>query len=406
VHDRVIPTAQLREQLAEALGEPVPDWLWASLRREHIDYDNEMNKVRFDYVVRTARIALRAAASGAPRMLPRDRLGDGEPGEGGGAPEASVRALSLLVANQARTDDEVLAFRSDVLHDELLALEQVYQWVQRQSRLQGNQAPFCLWLPEVQVPSAEVRRVLQSGLRRPEEAVEPVRITIPVEQLMWKGDPHYLEYVGVAPTDIPVPYEQLTEPVTLDDRQVRHLRGQEAADPMRGKGAAIFREPVVPSSELDRLRHVSQRLARRHGWTAAQAATFVLTDAVPAMPAVTHTFEWRLVPEVPRIVLTIEPSVSPREVTDYYRRVRREVAATRTRPRQYGEKHLRLANFVAGRPAGERWRATMDAWNAQVPAAVPKWRYKEPSNFQRDAQRAQRWLLRARAQDKQDNREP
>ena len=135
---------------------------------------------------------------------------------------------------------------------------------------------------------------------------------------------------------------------------------------------------------LERLRQISDRLSRRYRWQEAQATIFVLTGRTPLVPPAEAKIEREA------IVLTVDPSLTPRQVADRYRQFRKDILGG-GRIKALSLKHLRLAAFDADRPSQETWKKKMDAWNRSAPEE--EWRYKNDGRFKRDCLQAKRRLL-------------
>jgi hypothetical protein len=139
---------------------------------------------------------------------------------------------------------------------------------------------------------------------------------------------------------------------------------------------------------LERLRQLCERLAKQYGWAEAQATTFVLTGEAPLISTITHNLKERELPSLTRIVLEIDPTLAPKEVGEYYRRIRQEVVGARHR--EMTDKHLQLALFAAMRPDGETWAKRMAEWNETYPA---EWEYEDSAQFAHDCIQARKRLL-------------
>lgn len=140
---------------------------------------------------------------------------------------------------------------------------------------------------------------------------------------------------------------------------------------------------VAEGGTLASLRRVAQRLAGRYGWDVAQATTFTLTGIRPAVSAIQEVGS--RVDSGPRwrIVLSIDPAMTPDEVAMAYRRARAEVAG---HIRHLAAKHLHLAAFTFEHRHLPVQRQLED-WNRQY-SAQAGYRYRKRSIFQREAQRA------------------
>lgn len=107
----------------------------------------------------------------------------------------------------------------------------------------------------------------------------------------------------------------------------------------------VHRVPVALGGVLDRLRQLSERLARQYGWTAAQAAVFVLTDQPPLVPPIRAVI---CSDSGGRARLDVDLAVTPAALAAAYRRLRRSILGPR-RVKTLSEKHLCLASATAAR---------------------------------------------------------
>jgi len=187
-----------------------------------------------------------------------------------------------------------------------------------------------------------------------------------------------------ATTEPPLTISEKTPAILVHKRYLSYLRYgvDEVEEDPTGE------VPTAEGGVLDRLRQLSQSLARFYGWDEAAATNFVLTGEVPFMPSIeTRASVPFSYTTTARISLTIDPALSPREVANHYRRMRGRILEGRHR--ELTAKHLRLATFAAARPAGETLRERMAAWNKEY----PNWKYKRETNFGRDCTQAVRRLL-------------
>jgi hypothetical protein len=273
----------------------------------------------------------------SPRPLERERR----------ATRARVDALSVLLAKEAEQEPAVQAFRRLYLAEGFLPPEAVQSWIEAQSAADG---PPSRWLAA------------------PPPIPEGTRI----------------DWDGIVMT--------LDPPLTLPrlDPRAGATAGTQRAYLTYGVPESAWERVVLVRNGgvLDQLRRLSEDLARQYDWQPPQATLFVLTGRVPLVPALRVRTGWHFpLTATVRITLAVHPSVTPQEVAEAYRKVRREMIPGRARP--LTEKHARLAAFTARRPEGETWADRMAAWNREY----PRWRYKQSSNFSRDALRAQRRLL-------------
>ena len=133
---------------------------------------------------------------------------------------------------------------------------------------------------------------------------------------------------------------------------------------------SVSRSRVAPTSPAGELHAVTERLAPFYGWQPAQAAAFVLCDAVPiCSPLRVHHIERGPVRSTSRIILEIDPTVPPADVESAYREARK--AFGRQRFRAVSERDLHLVAFSMERPALEG-PALLREWSN----AYPQWTFR------------------------------
>lgn len=251
--------------------------------------------------------------------------------------------LSILLAQEAARHEGVADFRRTVLKGRLLNREEVDLWFVRQQAADGDPTE---WLTHVPVPS---------GYRVTHDRAEGGYITEP-----------------------PLKITKATAA-----RGVR-IEGVEYAG-----GAGSGRIATSAGGVLEQLRRLSVELEEMFGWTQAEATTYVVTGGVPYVPPMKIIGPEKLPPSrLLRVVLEIDLALTPRQVADRYRRMRREWLGARLRA--LSPKHLSLAGFIAQRPADELWPDRLRAWNRAHP---PDWKYKNEAYFKRDSLVARQRLL-------------
>ena len=342
----MISPEDIRSRLEHELGRPITDRVWDDLVEDR--WVNEVQTGREDVVALARRVRRLAGIYGdpyasradTPRTLPRS---NGEPGAKPSGTREEV--ISHLLAAEATNDERVQAFRTGVLNNSLLTPDEVESWIERQAKADGSPSA---WL-SVPVPKGFKLKSSEKGVTtKPPLTISDERPAVLVQR-------RYLSYLSRrAPPD--------------SDRR-REV-------------------PTAEGGVLERLRQVSEALARHYGWDGALATSFVLTGEIPLAPSIeTRTSVPHPLTALARISLTIDPALSPRQVADHYRRIRGEILGGRHR--ELSEKHTRLAIFTAARPAGESRRKQMVDWNKEY----PEWRYKEKRNFDRDCKQAIQRLL-------------
>jgi hypothetical protein len=275
------------------------------------------------------------AADAPDQGLPAEGDRTAEIGQAGSARQW---ALSVLLAEDAAQDEEVESFRADVLGGDLLAVDQVQEWIATRREQDGHPTRFV-------------------EVARPSDAVE--NLALRAHTLLFPGQ--YL-------------------PVTND-------RFSFLAFPDRtGEGAWVARVPVAAGGVLDRLRALSEALTGDYGWQPAQATAFVLSGAIPIVPFLTVTVRLTAPAFKSRVVLTIDPEVPPSAVEAAYRSARRQLVGPRVKIRT-----THVYQAVAFAAARERltWPQRAKAWSTEHPEHP----YGADA-FRRVVERATRGLLR------------
>jgi hypothetical protein len=151
---------------------------------------------------------------------------------------------------------------------------------------------------------------------------------------------------------------------------------------------------VVSGSTLFQLGSCSYLLSVEFGWSAHQATTFVLTGKIPFVVPIVGEYapptSVTASVATTRLMITVDPTVTPQELSEWYREARSAVVNPR-RVQPLRAKHLNLAMFGADRPDGESWEQARRRWNAEF----PDWSYPSDQgrNFHRDVLAAQKRLL-------------
>ena len=298
---------EIRAALARRLGHEPKEKIWDRLVEE--DYVREVweETAEPDYLEEKYREFERIPE---PLLQPRKSTTDS------GLRQIRLQILSDLTARQAATEQSVITFRRQHLTEGLLKREQVDEWITRQSRKDGPTSRYL----RVPIPD-DCELVRRDG----SILIEPP-LTISDTSSVTQVETEVLSYASP------------------DDQWVRRI-------------------PVKHRGTLDRLSVVSKALARRYTWWEAQATVFVLTGKSPLLSSlrggVRITFSQ---PISSRITMEIDPTLTPEEVAQHYKKLRASLIGARYR--SMSEKHLRLAEFYGGhKPEGTTWAALMQKWN-------------------------------------------
>lgn len=335
---------QIRERIERRLGFSLPDETWEYFVDERAVHKVQQRVTSLDDFEVDVKRFLRASGllkRTAEEHTTVDFLPKSERG-GPGATPSRAEAISALLADHARSNQELLRFRSELLGDRVIDPEQVEEWIKAKASEEGP-APFWLAIP-----------------------MDPKR-------LLWGEDDFTLT------VNPPISLKRLSLPYSVD-------AGESLEYATTGDGW-VRKIPVTSGGVLDRLKALARSLSRHYGWQKAQATVFALTDRTPLVSV--HSAHYApnfSFPALSRIELVLDPALSPRQVAEFYRKARKEIVSGRYR--NLSEKHTLLAAFGASHGNSPKLR---EKWNRQY----PKWRYESESNFGRDVRAAKQRLLLA-----------
>lgn len=215
-----------------------------------------------------------------------------------------AETLSVLYTADADQDEDVQAFRTNVLDGKSLRKEQVGDWIKKHDA--GSTCYVEIPLPEG-ARSAFDKKSFSFRLNR--------RISGPVTSVKTKF---------------------------LD---------------LWSESGWVNRVPTRLGSVLDRLRILSERLSLRYPWQKAQASLFVLAGTVPLVAGLRSSFDLN----VSRVALDVDIVTTPRELADFYRRAKKNILKGR-RTKTLDLKHTRLALYSADAEGFKKWNKENGKW--------------------------------------------
>jgi hypothetical protein len=260
--------------------------------------------------------------------------------------DARAEALSCLIRLQAQEELRVQVFRERHLSAVLLQEAEVVAWVKERSEEEGVPTQFALLpLPrDCQVSVGEDGAVTFSP---------PVTIT------------------NLSGGRIEVQARMLTYAGPADTRPRRIA--------------------VAQGGVLDELRSLSEHLAKRYHWDAAQATIFVLTSLEPRVSISSRSIERRYpLSALDRITLVLDPALTDDQVRHIYKAAKQELVGKSRRNKPIGRKAMVMAVFSRQRRSELSWQQIMDEWNE----AAPEHRYTERRRFEKECTDALQRLLR------------
>jgi hypothetical protein len=159
--------------------------------------------------------------------------------------------------------------------------------------------------------------------------------------------------------------------------------------------------PVGRDGTLRVVRQLAKKLATLFNWQDAQSTVFLLTDWTPLIdtflvtlnppPSLALPYEGGELACLTRVTLTMDPMMTPRELSEKYARLRNRLLVRK--PRAQSSKHLELAIFATKYPDLDR--KNMEQWGREF----PRWKYSQVSRFAKEARDARRRLLHRSAAD-------
>ncbi len=336
----------VRERLQKRVRE-VPERVWQYLVRNRLVASVQDGEDDIDWLAERCRELIELGrppeltADRPPEMLSRTDPPKPSDKRRGRRSTTDLRqqAIARLVAGHVDKDPEVAAFRAKFLGGRLLEPEVVEAWIKDKAAVDGEPTN---WLNGVPLPAG-----------------------------------HTLEWTGEG--WIITPPLTVSRAPELDHRSVHYGVSD-------GEGVRAWM--VTCGGVLDRLRVLSERLADWYGWQLAQATLFVLTGWAPRISIARAPLRPRRLSSLARLELTVDLTLTPREVADLYRRARGN--ALSRRHRALSERHIRLAAFAA-ETEGKPWAERMNAWNREHRGS--DWEYSERRNFTRDCIQAQQRML-------------
>ncbi len=149
-------------------------------------------------------------------------------------------------------------------------------------------------------------------------------------------------------------------------------------------------------------------LSFAYRWQPAQACKFVLTGSTPLQPAIQTEGEMNThLPFISTINLKIHPAMSEKEVAKAYANARFEFFESEVRSRRLSTKHQLLGLFYAQEIVysenPEPRTTLLEKWNTLCETQTlweDRWKYGAVTNFQKDAKKAYRELVKDRRKER------
>ena len=424
----------VRSAIEGELTRPLSDEEWAFLVREQYIPALVRGQLTVDEVVAHVQAFRRifGTSDTAPRRRaitltphysmtgPLIEQVDAAPGHRTDPLSAYAQAISGLLAERARQDEEVKAFQADVLQGRLMVWEEVPAWLDTQRRSE----PIPLRLSHVVISHQTSEWALQT-LEEQARATQMDRQQVPLgleshgtsQQI---ADSLASPPITAQPASLDVAFSEEDSP----DQQAS-VRSASPANSTAGSaemasgrvsGKYIERHILLPTlrcvvrdpesgkarvtnvvtghGALGRLRGVVQRLVAQYPWDEAETTRFVLTGLPPFLLRVRlDAIVDEQLTACSRLTMQVDPTLSPSEVAFRYRLARKQILGARYR--ELSAKHVQLAEFaLAARSttapeSPESGAQRMARWNRDH----PEWAYARVTNFLRDMSRAQRRLL-------------
>jgi hypothetical protein len=148
---------------------------------------------------------------------------------------------------------------------------------------------------------------------------------------------------------------------------------------------------VPPGGALAALETLSAEIEQRYSLLPEDAVQLILCDVTPVVPRATFRWQYKTGDNshdaFSRVQLEVDPTVTPAELDEIWRKVRARVAPGRIRSQ--GERALRLAEWTLTATESGTWEDGRRAWND----LHPEWAYANRT-FASHAKEAVRRLVR------------
>lgn len=313
----------VKAALTQHLKREVNDEAWKILLMFGVVQDVSVGEADIGNLAKEYREVLSINAGGTPKVQAEPRVSEREIG-----PDERLEILASILAKDAEQDSEVQSFRRDRMNGVLIGHDEVREWIEKRSASDG---PITVYV-SYPVPADHVQGN-----------------NIEVSNLE-----------GVKPTG----------------------RSTQLIDYFAPVNDGVRSLPIARDGVLGELRQVGEKLSKRYEWTSSQSTVFVLTGTPPSLSRarirINHGmgFNWKN-----RIVIDVDPTVSPKDLMELYRKARADLGQSYYRPME--SKHLRLGEFYGG-ARSVTWSKLMKKWND----ANPNESYKNASIFGRDCRHA------------------
>lgn len=337
----------LRRRVERILGAPVTKAAWTIAVKQRMVDEVLQNENTVEWLSQQLKEMMDII--GSPEAAP-EFIVPGRRQRRGKTLNDRTKAISEALAAIARQSDEVKSFRSRFLDSQLLRFNDVEQWIKERRQ-------------DCTYPHAVLVRVKTGPALGPSgwHLEQPLSLVASNE------------IEGRAPVDLL--------------NYAKHGSNW------------VHCVPVGRDGTLRVVFDLSKALVNRFRWQEAQATMFLLTDITPLVATESVQFNGPPFTNLPwgrrlplgcltRITLTIDPMVTPRELSRTYAKLRADLLIRKSKVQS--EKHLQLAVFAIDHPALDK--EALGEWARRF----AKWKYRRVSLFARDARMARDRLLHPR----------
>lgn len=278
----------------------------------------------------------RSATAARPAPVPRRVLGS----------DRRSTAAAGVFAIEASAREEIKNFRKKRL-GRLLELEEVAGWVRKQVDRQGAPTLYCTYALDAH------KRPIERMAGLPGTAVSDL------------AAPHILQY-------------------------------SDSSSP-----SGIGRASVRAEHALGWLKQIARDLTSHYRWTEPEAVDFVLCEAAPRITILEITRLYKPAePALDRLLLEVDPNVSPPELKRYYaearerylrkrrgtERIKGKVPRVRPIEEMCATLAIFIAEFIAKADDPQLWKEAMAAWNEKHKSEGE--RFEDETRFRSDCHEA------------------
>lgn len=266
------------------------------------------------------------AQRGSPKLTPAREV----------PPDRRFRALSEIIAVLANKEEDIQAFRQEVLNSQLLRPEEVPEWIKSTKDKEGASLRVVFGVKDDECWEEEVLKQAQA-------------LVLEVKR----------------------------------DKDLHLLLGREVLRYVDTNSGYLEQIRINEDGILGRLKALANQYSPI--WPEESAVHFILTGEAYLISQASAEIAFNITHGIHRIKLEVSPYLTGDQVRSLYLDSRKQflqISKSLRKSRRLTEKHTCLAVFAVKTPGP--WSRKLRKWNAKY----PKWKYNHRSTFARDCRAA------------------